>query len=145
MSILVINGPNLNTLGEREPATYGSTTLPEIEDQLRERSNKLGVTLDFFQSNAEGAIIDYVQANAGASSGIIINAGGLTHTSVALRDCLAAVSVPVVEVHISNIYAREEFRHTSLTAPVVRGSIVGLGWQGYLLALDYLAAEGDQG
>ena len=145
MSILVINGPNLNTLGEREPATYGSTTLAEIEEQLRERSSKIGVALEFFQSNAEGAIIDYVQANAGASSGIIINAGGLTHTSVALRDCLAAVSVPVVEVHISNIYAREEFRHTSLTAPVVRGSIVGLGWQGYLLALDYLAAEGDQG
>ena len=143
MSILVINGPNLNILGQREPATYGSTTLAEIEDQLRERSSKLGVALDFFQSNTEGAIIDYVQANAGSSSGIIINAGGLTHTSVALRDCLAAVAVPVVEVHISNIYAREEFRHTSLTAPVVRGSIVGLGWQGYLLALDYLAAEGD--
>ena len=144
MSILVINGPNLNILGQREPATYGSTTLAEIEDQLRERSSKLGVALDFFQSNTEGAIIDYVQANAGSSSGIIINAGGLTHTSVALRDCLAAVAVPVVEVHISNIYAREEFRHTSLTAPVVRGSIVGLGWQGYLLALDYLAAEGDK-
>ena len=144
MSILVINGPNLNILGEREPATYGPTTLAEIEDQLREHSSKLGVALDFFQSNTEGAIIDYVQANAGSSSGIIINAGGLTHTSVALRDCLAAVSVPVVEVHISNIYAREEFRHTSLTAPVVRGSIVGLGWQGYLLALDYLAAEGDE-
>ena len=144
MSILVINGPNLNILGQREPATYGSTTLAEIEDQLREHSSKLGVALDFFQSNTEGAIIDYVQANAGSSSGIIINAGGLTHTSVALRDCLAAVSVPVVEVHISNIYAREEFRHTSLTAPVVRGSIVGLGWQGYLLALDYLAAEGHE-
>ena len=141
MSILVINGPNLNVLGQREPATYGSTTLAEIEERLAKHARTLGVDVAFFQSNAEGAIIDYVQANAETSSGIIINAGGLTHTSVALRDCLAAVSVPVVEVHISNIHAREEFRHTSLTAPVVRGSIVGLGWHGYLLALDYLATE----
>ena len=141
MSILVINGPNLNILGQREPATYGSTTLAEIEERLAKQARALGVEVAFFQSNTEGSIIDYVQANAEASSGIIINAGGLTHTSVALRDCLAAVSVPVVEVHISNIHAREEFRHTSLTAPVVRGSIVGLGWHGYLLALDYLAAE----
>ena len=141
MSILVINGPNLNILGQREPATYGSTTLAEIEERLERRAAELGVEVGFFQSNTEGAIIDHIQANADDSSGVIINAGGLTHTSVALRDCLATLSVPVVEVHISNIYAREEFRHTSLTAPVVRGSIVGLGWRGYLLALDYLAEE----
>ena len=142
MSILVINGPNLNILGQREPATYGSTTLAEIEQRLEARAAELGVEVTFFQSNAEGAIIDHIQANADGSSGVIINAGGLTHTSVALRDCLATLSVPVVEVHISNIHAREEFRHISLTAPVVRGSIVGLGWRGYLLALDYLVEEG---
>ena len=142
MSILVINGPNLNILGQREPATYGSTTLAEIEQRLEVRAGELGVEVTFFQSNAEGAIIDHIQANADGSSGVIINAGGLTHTSVALRDCLATLSVPVVEVHISNIHAREEFRHISLTAPVVRGSIVGLGWRGYLLALDYLVEEG---
>ena len=141
MSILVINGPNLNILGQREPATYGSTTLPEIEQRLEQRAGELGVEVAFFQSNTEGAIIDHIQANADDSGGVIINAGGLTHTSVALRDCLATLTVPVVEVHISNIHAREEFRHTSLTAPVVRGSIVGLGWRGYLLALDYLVEE----
>ncbi|MCH7482983.1 MAG: type II 3-dehydroquinate dehydratase [Chloroflexi bacterium] len=144
MSILVINGPNLNTLGQREPATYGSTTLAEIETRIERRAGELGVEVAFFQSNAEGAIIDHIQANAQGSGGIIINAGGLTHTSVALRDCLAALDVPVVEVHISNIHAREEFRRVSLTAPVVRGSIVGLGWQGYLLALDYLAEAEEQ-
>ena len=144
MSILVINGPNLNTLGQREPATYGSTTLAEIETRIERRAGEVGVEVAFFQSNAEGAIIDHIQANAQGSGGIIINAGGLTHTSVALRDCLAALDVPVVEVHISNIHAREEFRRVSLTAPVVRGSIVGLGWQGYLLALDYLAEAEEQ-
>ena len=142
MSILVVNGPNLNMLGQREPDIYGPTTLPDIEASLRERAKRLEVGIDFFQSNAEGAIIDHIQEQAALhSDGIIINAGALTHTSIALRDCLAAVNVPVVEVHISNIFAREEFRHESLTAPVVRGVISGLGWQGYLLALEHLVAK----
>jgi 3-dehydroquinate dehydratase-2 len=141
MSILVINGPNLNMLGEREPAVYGTTTLPQIEERVRERAKAIGVSIDFFQSNSEGAIIDFLQQRGPGSQGIVLNAGALTHTSIALRDALAVLSVPVVEVHISNIYAREEFRHTSLTAPVARGVITGLGPQGYLLALEYLTTQ----
>lgn len=142
MSILVVNGPNLNTLGQREPGIYGSMTLSDIEGRLSKRAGELGIAIDFFQSNTEGAIIDHIQEqNAAHADGIIINAGALTHTSVALRDCLAAVNVPVVEVHISNIYAREEFRRESVTAPVVRGLISGLGWHGYLLALEHLSAK----
>ena len=144
MSILVINGPNLNMLGQREPEIYGSTTLPQIEQNIQIRASELGVSVDFFQSNSEGAILDHIQQQGSASSGIILNAGALTHTSIALRDALAILSVPVVEVHISNIYAREEFRHTSMTAPVASGIISGLGPQGYLLALEYLAAQGKQ-
>jgi 3-dehydroquinate dehydratase-2 len=131
----------LNLLGQREPSIYGSTTLADIEGVLRARAAELGATVDFFQSNSEGALIDHIQNNAPRSTGIIMNAGGLTHTSVALRDAVAAVSAPVIEVHISNIHAREEFRHTSLTAPVARGLISGLGWRGYLLALEYLISE----
>jgi 3-dehydroquinate dehydratase-2 len=141
MSVLVINGPNLNMLGQREQDIYGSLTLSDIEIRVKTRAESLGVTVEFFQSNAEGEIIDYIQKNQSGATGIVINAGAFTHTSVALRDCLAIVAAPIVEVHISNIYAREEFRHLSYVAPVADGQISGLGWQGYLMALDYIAAQ----
>jgi 3-dehydroquinate dehydratase-2 len=145
VSILVINGPNLNTLGQREAEVYGNTTLEEIERSVREYADRVGMTVEFFQSNSEGAIIDFIQEKQAKATGIIINPGGLTHTSVSLRDSLATLSMPVIEVHISNIYAREEFRHKSLLAPVVRGQITGLGWHGYLLAMDYLLGEANRG
>ena len=141
MSILVINGPNLNTLGQREPDVYGTTTLEEIERSTKAHAQDKGAQVEFFQSNSEGGIIDFIQEHQAGATGIIINPGGLTHTSVSLRDSLAALRIPVVEVHISNIYAREEFRHQSLLAPVVKGQISGLGPQGYLLALDYLLSN----
>lgn len=141
MSILIINGPNLNILGQRQPEIYGITTLAEIETATRDYGERLGITLEFFQSNSEGAIIDYVQQPHDGATGLVINPGGLTHTSVSLRDCLASLDLPVVEVHLSNIYAREEFRHQSLLAPVVSGQITGLGWYGYLLAVDYLVTQ----
>lgn len=139
MSILVINGPNLNTLGTREPEIYGKTTLTEIEDSMRQYGEIRGLTLEFFQSNHEGSIVDVIQEKGASSQAIIINPGALTHTSVALRDALSQVLSPVIEVHISNVHAREEFRRLSYISGVSTGQIVGLGTQGYLLALDYLA------
>ena len=138
-TFLIISGPNLNMLGTRQPEIYGSMTLERIHERLRERAQELNVSVECFQSNHEGVLIDFIQAHAEKSAGIIINAGAFTHYSIALRDALAAVYVPIIEVHLSNIYAREEFRHRSLIAAISRGHIVGLGWRSYLLALEALA------
>jgi len=137
--ILVIHGPNLNLLGTREPHIYGFTTLREIDEDLTTRGAELGVTVQTFQSNHEGLLIDRVQQAHGKAAGLIVNAGGLTHTSVSLRDAIAAIRVPTIEVHLSNLYAREEFRHPSYLAPICLGQIAGLGAIGYRLALDALA------
>jgi len=137
--IVVIHGPNLNLLGTREPHIYGKTTLREVDDDLEARGDELGVEVVTFQSNHEGHLVDRVQQARGTAAGLIVNAGGLTHTSVSLRDAIAAVEIPTVEVHLSNLYQREEFRHRSYLAPVCLGQIAGLGAIGYRLALDALA------
>lgn len=139
MRILLVNGPNLNTLGKRQPHIYGTLTLADIVARVRERAQGYGAEIVDFQSNHEGALIDFLQAEAGNADGIIINGGAYTHTSIALRDALAATDLPVVEIHISNIYAREEFRQRSYISGIARGLITGLGWRGYLAALDGLA------
>lgn len=136
LSLLVVHGPNLNTLGSREPLIYGSMTLDEVNQRLIARGNELDCEMICFQSNHEGAIIDFLQEHGPTAQGLIINPGGLTHTSVSLRDAVAGSGLMTVEVHLSNIHAREEFRHTSLLAPVCRGQVIGLGWRGYLAALD---------
>jgi 3-dehydroquinate dehydratase II len=137
--VLVVHGPNLNLLGTREPHLYGTTTLAEINDELESRGAELGLAVETFQSNHEGLLIDRIQQAKGVAAGLILNAGGLTHTSVSLRDTVAAVGIPTIEVHLSNLYAREDFRHRSFLAPVCVGQIAGLGAIGYLLALDALA------
>ncbi len=139
MRLLVLHGPNLNRLGEREPELYGRMTLAEIDAALRERATTLGADLVSLQSNHEGELIDAIQRYCREVDGIIINPGALTHYGLSLRDALADARLPVVEVHLSNIYAREPWRRRSVIAPVARGQICGLGWRSYLLALDALA------
>lgn len=135
MRVTVIHGPNLNLLGVREPDVYGAVTLDEIDERLRAEAQALNIRVSCRQSNSEGEIIDLIHRAREQAEGIIINPGGYTHTSVAIRDALAAVGVPAIEVHLSNVHAREPFRHRSLIAPVARGQIIGLGAEGYVLAL----------
>ena len=134
--ILVLNGPNLNLLGRREPEIYGSLTLEAINTRLEKRAAAAGVAIEFFQSNHEGALVDAVQGAEGKADFILLNAAAFTHYSIALRDAIAAVSVPVIEIHLSNIHRREEFRHTSVIAPVVMGQVAGFGAESYLGALE---------
>ncbi len=135
LNILVINGPNLNLTGMREPEIYGSVTLDDINSALSDAAASLGISVTFFQSNHEGDIIDRIHASVGAYDGIILNAGAFTHYSYAIRDAIASVPVPTVEVHMSNVHAREEFRHTSVISPVCVGVIAGFGSFSYHLAL----------
>ncbi len=138
MKILVLHGPNLNMLGQREPEIYGAITLAQIDAALSERAQAAGANLLSMQSNHEGALIDFLQAEGFTAQGIIINPGALTHYGLALRDALASLKCPIIEVHISNVYKRESFRHVSVVAPVATGQIAGLGWRGYVLALEWL-------
>jgi 3-dehydroquinate dehydratase-2 len=142
-SVLVLNGPNLNLLGTRKPEVYGTTTLADVEEMCRQESEKLGLELEFRQSNHEGQLIDWIHAagakvKTGDSIGAVFNPGAFTHTSVALHDAIEGASLPVIELHISNVHAREEFRHHSYISPVARGMIVGFGVYGYVLALNGL-------
>jgi len=136
--ILLINGPNLNNLGKRDPGQYGTKTLAEIEAAVRDRARELGVEVEAFQSNHEGAIVDFLQEKAPGADGVVINPGALTGVGYSIVDALLDAGLPAVEVHLSNIHAREEFRRHSVIVPVARGQISGLGWQGYLYAVDYL-------
>jgi len=141
LKALILHGPNLNLLGVREPEVYGSTTMEEINKRLIELGRELGVEVRTAQSNHEGALIDALQEARLWEQGVVFNPGGYTHTSVALRDAIVAINIPVIEVHISNIYAREEFRHSSLISAVCKGHVVGFGWQSYALGLRALAGR----
>lgn len=135
MKILVMHGPNLNLLGTREPAIYGSLTLPDIDAALAALAAELGIELEFFQSNTEGALVDAIQSVGAVCDGILINPAAYTHTSIAIRDALTAVALPTVEVHLSNVHAREDFRSRSYIAPIAVGQIAGFGVESYLLGL----------
>ena len=137
--IIIVNGPNLNLLGEREKNQYGSFTLKDIEKKCNDYANKNSIQVQFFQSNLEGEIVDKIQQSRKESNGLIINAGGYTHTSVAIHDALKIIKIPIIELHISNIYNREEFRHKSLISKVARGVICGFGEDGYLMALNAMS------
>ncbi len=141
MKILIINGPNLNMLGKRDKATYGRKTLAEIDSVLKKQGEKLDAEITSFQSNSEGALVDFIQQQSSSADGIIINPGALTHYGFSLRDALADSGLPIIEVHLSNIYAREDWRAESVIAPIAKGQISGLGWQGYIVALQALVAE----
>jgi len=135
IKILILHGPNLNLLGTREPEVYGSLTLAEIDERLVTEGEKLGLEIRTFQSNSEGALIDALQEARNWASGVVFNPGGYAHTSVALRDAVTAIGIPVIEVHLSNVYAREEFRQRSMISAACKGKIVGFGWRSYWLAL----------
>lgn len=139
--IVVVHGPNLNLLGKREPHIYGTRSLDDLNKTVRDKASKLGVEVSVLQSNHEGEIIDFLQKEAPGAAGIVINPGAFSHYSLAIFDCLQALAVPVVEVHLSNIHAREEFRSKSVTARAARGVITGLGFAGYELALEYLVTQ----
>lgn len=136
MTVLFLNGPNLNLLGTRQPEIYGRTTLSDIEAMVRERAEALGVVIEFRQTNHEGELVTWTQQSRGKADAIVLNAAAYTHTSVALRDAITACEVPTIEIHLSNIHAREEFRHRSFIAPVCRGQISGFGARSYLLGLE---------
>lgn len=140
-TIFILNGPNLNMLGKREPAIYGSTTLDDIKEKCREEAERLGVAIDFRQSNYEGDLVSWIQEAGLIGAPILINPAAYTHTSIALLDAIRAAQVTVVEVHLSNIHAREEFRHKSFVSPVAKGVICGFGAEGYLMGLRALVAD----
>lgn len=139
-TLFVLNGPNLNALDKREPGIYGGHTLADIEALCKAEGEKLGFAVDFRQSNHEGDLVDWIHEGGDAAAGIAINAGAYTHTSIALHDAIRAIKVPVVELHLSNVHAREEFRHTSMIAPAVKGVICGFGAHSYILALHALSS-----
>jgi len=136
VKILCLNGPNLNLLGTREPEVYGRDTLADIEKRVRERAKREGADIDFRQSNLEGELVQWIQEAKGTAEAIVLNAAAYTHTSVALRDAISAVGIPTIEIHLSNVHAREEFRHRSVLAPVCRGLILGFGALSYVLAVE---------